>query len=224
MTVLLVLASLVSACVLVVSIICFVTMVLLVTRLSKPRRPLASGNNTCTSDTYAREPNTPEETQLFEWLQSSATQFAEHLRAHYAQHPMAQQMLMSWNGKVMVSTKNAGATFNRATGCLIINPYYETNKKQQGRSTQGGFDSKQRLLTRLLHELAHSWSGPHDAAFYDAQRWYLRVATEDLGWKVETTCRVCCHYKDNNDCSTACPKCTWIETGCTANHKSCEIT
>lgn len=71
---------------------------------------------------------------------------------------------------------------------MIVNPYFETR-----RNGGEGTDPMPRLLTRLLHELAHSSSVAHDAEFYDAQRFFLLVATEELGWELEVNCRVCCH-------------------------------
>ncbi len=165
---------------------------------------------------YARQA-TGAEVPLFAWLRQKGHEFANHLRTYHAANPMAQALLATWRGEVLVSTKNTGATFDRRIGCMIINPSYETKKKRAG----PGFDAQTRLLTRLLHELAHSWSGPHNTNFYEAQRWFLRVATEELGWTVDVTCRVCCSYQGACTPEAVCPKCRWIETQCTLTKKSC---
>lgn len=155
----------------------------------------------------AREP-IGDEIPLFQMLRRRAKEFTDHLRKYYASNAMTQRLINRWNGEVLVSTKNTGGTFLRG-GCLILNPKYETQRKGGG----SVFDSEERLLTRLLHELAHTNGNGHDATFYDTQRWFLRVATEELKWKVAVNCRVCCYL--NGLCSEAiCPKCTWLETGC----------
>jgi hypothetical protein len=162
----------------------------------------------CTRAEQSREPEGAE-VPLFDMLRRRAKEFTDHVRTKYPSRPATQNLVANWNGDVMVSTKNTGATFYRGK-CIAINPQYETL-----RNRQTGFDSESRLLTRVLHELAHSTSGPHDRKFYDTQRWFLRVATEELGWTLAVNCRVCCYYA-NGQCtpSGVCPKCTWLETAC----------
>lgn len=172
----------------------------------------------CTQE--MREPESEAETELLKTLVEKMTEFTTHLSTKYPDHPMAKRALETWNGDVKMSTRATGATFFRNTGCMIVNPYYE-NVKRVGR-VGDPMDPIERILTRILHELAHSWFGGHTAAFYDAQRWFLRVATEDLGWNLAVTCRVCCGYTGAT-CSqeTVCPKCTWTETDCAVNGKNC---
>jgi hypothetical protein len=169
-----------------------------------------------------REPESDEESELLNQLTAKITEFTDHLKAKYPDHPMARRVLENWNGEIKISTRKTGATFYRGNGCMIINPNYESTKKVARAGNP--VDSFERLLTRLLHELAHSWYGNHSAPFYDAQRWFLRVATEDLGWTIDVNCRVCCGYT-GAICSkqTVCPKCNWLETGCSASGGKCNI-
>ena len=170
---------------------------------------------------FAREPENDEEIELIQTLTAKLTEFVTHLEARYPENPMAQRAIETWNGEVKMSTRPTGATFTRNNGCMVVNPYYDANKGRQGIPGML-MDPIERIMTRILHELTHSWSGPHDASFYDAQRWFLRVASEDLGWTLYVTCRVCCHYS-GSVCSqeTVCPKCTWIETGCRTGGRTC---
>ena len=165
----------------------------------------------------ARAP-TSEEAALFEMLRAKATEFATYIKTKYPQNPMTQALLKTWSGEVMASKKKTGATFSRKSGCLVINPYFETLKKagSKHRTRTDTFDPTSRLLTRVLHELAHSWSGPHNAKFYEAQRWFVRVASDELGWKLDVTCRLCCYSDSGCDPQTICPKCTWVESDCTS--------
>jgi hypothetical protein len=180
--------------------------------------PLDFAQGPCTRET--REPESEEETELLKTLIEKMTEFTTHLSTTYPDHPMTKRALEMWNGDVKISTRSTGATFYRKTGCMSVNPYYE-NVKRAGK-VGDPMDPIERILTRMLHELAHSWFGKHTAAFYDAQRWFLRVATEDLGWHVAITCRVCCEYT-GAVCSqeTVCPKCTWTETNCSLSGKNC---
>lgn len=157
---------------------------------------------------YARDVANTAESELLGRLKAKCTEFVNHLKQRYPNEPMTKEVVSRWNGEIFMSQKpGTGATFNRMTGCMIVNPYNETMKTG---GPAGSFDKESRLLTRVLHELAHSWSGPHDAKFYAAQRWYLKVATEELNWKLDVTCRVCC-YLDPLKCKDVCPKCTWVD-------------
>jgi hypothetical protein len=75
------------------------------------------------------------------------------------------------------------------------------------------FSSIPRMLTRMIHELSHltAVGEGHSPVFYKNFRMLLRIATEELGWTVETTCRETCFvFDDNNpDPKKICPKCLW---------------
>ena len=162
----------------------------------------------------------PAEKAVMSMLREKATEFAAHLGAKHPDHPFTKRLLETWNGEIRVSIKDTGASFNRVTGCLIVNPY-------KGAVPPDTVATDARLLTRLLHELAHSWHGPHEASFYDAQRWYLRVATEELGWECAVNCRVCCGDATPGGCVTAaCPKCIWQDLnpdgGCKTDGEICK--
>ena len=170
---------------------------------------------------FSREPE-DEELELFAMLNEKATEFTDFLRHKYPEHPMAVPLLRRWNGRVAPSTRLTGATWSN--GCLVINPYYETVKTRQGNPKTDVVDPVPRLLTRMLHEFAHSTASPHNAAFYETNRWFLKVATEELGWDARVTCRVCCFHdglRGRRPCggplTAVCPKCTWTESKCPAS-------
>ena len=160
------------------------------------------------------------ERQLFLRLQTDAQTFVAYVQWVYPNDPRTQS-LSKWNGSVLPSTRPTGATFFPDTGCLVVNPTFESQ-----RTGVSGYDRYERLLTRLLHELAHSnvLARGHDPTFYDTQRWFLRIATAELGWKVQVNCRVCCGLEKSR-CTpdTVCPKCTWLETNCTTTAASCQF-
>lgn len=202
------------------------------------KNPKKSSGAPCRPDQKWREANTPQEQTLLDVLRKRATQFARHLAEKYASDPRAQTFLNSWNGTVNISTKSTGATYYTRNGCMIINPYTQKSKKNTSKKntekeqalakiqtpgTIPGMDDMGRLLTRMLHEMAHSSGIGHDAVFYDAQRWFLKIASEELNWPLVVTCRVCCHSK--TPCTQACPKCIWLDSPdtCAATDRACGI-
>jgi hypothetical protein len=151
-----------------------------------------------------RRPINGYERRLLAHLKLAMHTFVGTLKTKYPNDPRTLN-LMKWNGDIgiMDTTKHiAGATFYPNTGCIIVNPYTE--------SKSIGPDDYWRLVTRVLHELAHSTSMPHDKLFYDTQRFFLNVASTDLKWPVKVNCRICCH--NEGKCSKqVCPMCNWIE-------------
>ena len=163
---------------------------------------------------WARAPYSTEENDVILRLEALAQQFVKHVTATYPNDPRA-RALAQWNGRVFPSSRDTGATYT--SGCLVVNPTYETAKLQQQRgqsATPVGFDDFDRLVTRTLHELAHTTSGLHDPLFYDTHRWFLRIATENLQWPIKVNCRICCGLDAPCRPREICPKCQWLETRC----------
>ena len=163
------------------------------------RKPCGQGQDA------SRLPINGYERRLLTNLKLAMYTFVSTLKNKFPKDPRTLN-LMKWNGdiSIMDTTKHTtGATFYINTGCMIVNPYTESK-------SIGTPDDYWRLVTRVLHELAHTTSEPHDKQFYDTQRFYLNVASKDLKWPVKVTCRICCHNK--GQCSKqVCPMCNWIE-------------
>ena len=140
-----------------------------------------------------------------------------HFADSFGMHLLHAAALIPVAAAAMDATRTflrAGANPNAAT-ILGICPihlaakYPCANPYTESKSTDTP-DDYWRLVTRVLHELAHTTSEPHDKLFYDTQRFYLNVASKDLKWPVKVTCRICCHNK--GQCSKqVCPMCNWIE-------------
>ncbi len=203
------------------------------TPLATPRQtPLATHGvkRHCDATNEWRPVQTHQEFRVIKTLSEKAAQFVSHLQARYPTDERAQKLVRTWNGRVNMSTRDTGATFY-PNGCMIINPYHETRRaatepkkaaevaQLNTPGTVPGMDDLGRLLTRMLHEFAHSTSSAHNAKFYDTQRWFLRIASEELGWPLVANCRVCCH--STTPCAEACPSCFWVEPPetCTAKCK-----
>ena len=62
----------------------------------------------------------------------------------------------------------------------------------------------------LVHEVAHAaTAGSHSAEWRDMYLALLRVATEDLGWKVALECSSCKFYGVCHEYQ--CPRCAWVQ-------------
>lgn len=192
---------------------------------AKPTRKWLGPVAACAPQDAWRPAANAQERQLLQVLRARATAFAQHLEANYPDDRRTRRLFRRWNGTVHMSSKDrgpiedqGGGTFH-PSGCLVLNPYNETRhanhskkNKLDGIKTPGtlpGMDDFGRLLARLLHEMAHSSGRGHDAEFYDAQRFFLKIASEEMKWPLVVNCRVCCH--STAPCREACPKCTWME-------------
>jgi len=143
----------------------------------------------------------------------------EELLAHMVKTRPTSQMtkdLLRWNRSIEPFSQeaiDANATFasmSPVNGCMLLD--------------MDSFSSIPRMLTRMIHELSHLTAkeqGGHGPLFYKNFRTLLRIATEELGWTVEATCRETCFVfeDDNPDPEKICPKCLWQRSPETCNPK-----
>ena len=83
-------------------------------------------------------------------------------------------------------------------------------------------------LNTLVHELTHLALGVpgHTPAFYKMYRQLLRVASAELGWTVEASCRSKCSLAPGETPQGVCPKCVWEDppATCALEPTACEPT
>jgi hypothetical protein len=153
----------------------------------------------------------PAQKRLLAYLEAKGKELLAHLLAKYPQEQYTKNLAAHWSRRVLpLSAEYEDAKFAwmatagvRHSKCVFVNM-----------SLTG---SVPRSLTRLMHELSHisadsDGNESHTAKFYTAERWLLRIATEDLKWTTENRCREVCEMdKDTlqKDPKKACPKCTW---------------
>lgn len=186
----------------------------------------------------SRAPRNDAERKLISELRALCVKFVQHLEAKYPDNQKTKNLVKYFKDKgsqVLISTKCTGGTFSPTTGCMLVNLYSIAQKALDDKLSAGAkearkasnalkkpgephdcaptkglpLDSKWRLMTRILHELAHSTGYRHDIRFYNTHRFFLKVATEELGWRLDVNCRVCC--ESSVPCQEVCPKCTWEE-------------
>lgn len=151
----------------------------------------------CLASTYARTARSSVETADLMEYEKKLLAFREYALKKYPKDSIVQATKL-WNGTLTLYTKDAGASFSRKTKCMYYNPDY---LKKRGKT------QPERVMTILIHELAHTSSGPHDASFYKAQRQLLTIASEMM--KLQIECRVC---QTATDCTNVCPLCEWVDS------------
>ena len=151
---------------------------------------------------------TPRQRKMLAYLASKGLEFVAHMHATRPKDLVTRNLLM-WNRNIEaysvlaeVTTGSHGVTMgDRGTSRCIAVAY-------------DSYSSLPRMLTRLLHELAHvgdSLPGAHSPSFYTLFRSFIRVASEEMGWVLETTCRETCFgvAEKGYTPQTACPRCVW---------------
>ena len=102
----------------------------------------------------------------------------------------------------VVAAKKAGPVSNGRISYRTGNVYV-THNKPGGSAYSPAF-----IRNALIHELAHAasrWDGNNHGPVWRARYIdLLRLATEELGWKVSPGCNACPRYKL---CGSDCPKC-----------------
>lgn len=150
------------------------------------------------------------------WLQAKVDQFVGRLRSQYPTDPRAQSLFAKLRGVRLLdpeeSAPNGGSwkngKFKHSTGVLYVAP----------RAPDGTTRTESSLLKTVVHELAHATRNKvngetsHSPQWKQTWLWFLGVATQDLGWKVDIKCAECTFY---GLCDPAqCPKCNWMQKLC----------
>jgi hypothetical protein len=147
------------------------------------------------------------------YVQQRGREFVTHLKnSKHSTDPRAQSLIVSWSGLVHIFSAQT-AQFNHVTGCFFMNP----SAKNLTRA---------RMNTKLLHEFAHSTCCGHEVKWQGTFKYFLGIATSELGWIVDVDCAICQKY---GVCQKSdCPKCNWTAdpSKCATPHyvnKTCTI-
>lgn len=150
------------------------------------------------------------------WLRQKASEFTDHLHLKYPDDHRA-RALFDKLVDVRLLPRDEAATndgawkngkFKHSTGVLFV----------AARDQSGNTRSPSSLLKTLVHEMAHATrykdvgEVSHSPHWKTTWLWFLSVATQELGWKVDIKCAECTYYGlcDRRDC----PKCTWLQSLC----------
>ena len=140
---------------------------------------------------------------VLQFLVDQGARMMQHLASHpkYKNYEYTKNIRENWNGSVFSSLQRTGGVQLTETRCVGIQLDYDPSDV--------AFEmSAPRLNTRLLHEMAHAASpgGGHREYFAKANRWLVKVATEELGWRVALKCAAC---HRSGICKNDCPGCEW---------------
>lgn len=149
---------------------------------------------------------TPEQQRAIAYMQDKARALLAHLLTKHPKDPHTRLLNMHWCRRVVPMSESSE-----------VGPTMKVTGVRYSRCVAVSLDlmaGMPRSLNTLLHELAHIASGsdPHGPDFYTVNRKFLRIATQELNWTLETWCRETCDLgKDRNTTNPAavCPKCTW---------------
>ena len=143
---------------------------------------------------------TPKQKRLLRYLETKGDEFRDHLAAAYPDDERTRR-LQTWSGRVVPFSqrfddfKGGWAQSQYYSGCISF--------------SLDRMASVPRSLTRLLHEMAHFAMGQgvgHSKEFYECHRWFMKIASEELGWILEIRCREMCFASSKRN---PCPKCVW---------------
>lgn len=194
----------------------------------KPAPTLVPSSQKC-PDNYALDPNrgTPRQRRMIEYLTAKGNEFLAHMHATRPGLTInglkVTKNLLNWSRQIVpmsvvkeYSSSSHATTLGSPENARCIGFAFDS------------FSSLPRQLTRMLHEMTHvaTPNEGHNMTFYKVFRMFMRVASEELGWTLEATCRETCFgaIEDGYVASKACPMCVWQQPPGTCNvaARTCE--
>lgn len=154
--------------------------------------------------------------EILEWVRRRVDQFVNHLEQHHPEDPRYRALLAKLDDVQLLDDAEAeprngswrNGKFKHSTGTLFFAP----------RTPDGEPRTESSLLKTVVHELAHAtrFKQPGEEAHSQQWKqnwlWFLGIATNELGWKVDIKCAECTYYglchRDR------CPKCNWLQNLC----------
>jgi hypothetical protein len=155
---------------------------------------------------------TPEEKRLITYLQYKGQELLAHMLAKYPKDQHTLTLNTHWSRRVRPMSAEQEASM--ASAIMVTNgmPY-----SMCVHVSMGLMCSVPRSLNNLVHELSHiaadtDGDEPHTAKFYSLNRKLMRIASNELGWTLETWCVEACQLRNDplgSSPAAACPKCIW---------------
>lgn len=150
------------------------------------------------------------------WVGERVDEFVNLLERQHPGDPRSRALFAKLTGvrllRACESVPDGGSwkngKFKHSTGVLYVAP----------RDVTGEFRTESSLLKTVVHELAHATrfkepgEGSHSPAWKQTWLWFLRLATDNLGWEVDIKCAECSFYGLCDQ--SQCPKCNWLQNLC----------
>lgn len=156
---------------------------------------------------------------VLDWLTARVEEFVGLLERKHGADPRAQALFAKLGDVRLLadceSVPDRGSwkngKFKHSTGVLYVAP----------RDVTGALRTESSLLKTVVHELAHATrfkqplEAAHSPAWKQTWLWFLKLATEELGWRVDIKCAECSFYGlCASDARAQCPKCNWMQNLC----------
>lgn len=162
-------------------------------------------------------PGLGDDRAVLQWVRDRVREFKGHLAATHPRDRRTRALLAKLVDVRLLeradSAPDGGGSwmngkFKHSTGVLYVAP----------RDARGRPRTRASLLKTVVHELAHAtrFKQPgetsHSQEWKQTWLWFLGVATQELGWRVDIRCAECTFYGlcDRDQC----PKCTWHQRLC----------
>ena len=139
--------------------------------------------------------------------------FINHLKETYPDSDLTKNLLAKYSGCQILPFRK-GANPNTYTSGML--DHNTGTVKIAVRDGAGNLRDEASLNKSIVHEIAHATrfkylgETSHSTEWKDAWKTFLKIATEELGWKVEAPCSSKSFYGLNKD---DCPKCEWEISG-----------
>lgn len=153
--------------------------------------------------------DTHQDEKTLRFLKKQISQFIKHLKEYYPNNELTKRLVMKYSDvQLLPYTKGAtkdtytSGLFDHTTGIIKIAP----------RDGIGNIRNEQSLNKSICHELAHGTrikypgESSHSDEWKDAWKTFLKIAADELKWKVEVPCSSVSFYGLTKD---DCENCEW---------------
>jgi hypothetical protein len=158
-----------------------------------------------------------DEERALRYLKSKVAEFVGHLRQNYPDDELTKNLLAKLSDVQLLPYKKGNTPqtytsglFDHSAGIIRI----------AARDGAGNVRDELSLNKSVVHELAHGTrfkyigETSHSNEWKDAWKKFLKIATEELGWKVEAPCSSKVFYGLTE---ADCPNCKWDKEECSGD-------
>lgn len=154
--------------------------------------------------------------KILSWIEDHVDTFVEHVQNTYPDDPRVSDLLDKLSHVELLDADESApkegtwknGKFKHSTGVLYVAP----------RDQYGTLRTHSSLMKTIVHELAHATrhkepgETSHSPQWKQTWLWFLKIATQELGWKVDIKCAECTFYGLCD--KSRCPKCNWLQELC----------
>lgn len=154
--------------------------------------------------------------RVLTWIEERVDEFIDHVQDKYPGDQRVNDLLDKFSHVELLDADESqprdgtwkNGKFKHSTGVLYVAP----------RDQHGTLRTPSSLMKTIVHELAHATRNKtpgetsHSQQWKQTWLWFLKIATQELGWQVDIKCAECTFYGLCD--KSSCPKCTWLQELC----------